>query len=916
MPSVGDIMAGRAFVLLYANDTPLYRGLKMAERRVQQFAYNANRIGRSMLTMATAAGAPLAFAARTFTNFQDVMKEVQAVTGATGQEFDKLYEKAKKLGSTTSFTAGQVAEGMANLGRQGFAPDEIDAAIPSVLNLARATKTELAAAATIAAGTLRALGMEAKEMPRVADVLTATANNSSQTLEELGDTMKYAAPIADEMGLSIEQTAKAVGVLANMQIKGTMAGTALRKIMGDLANTDTQEKLREVGVEALNADRSLRPLGDVMVELGQAMAGMTNAERISFAQDLFGERAYGAALKLSKGGFEDLAAAIDQSSGAAERTAALMDSSLKGVMERLKSAAEGVQIAIGESLSKTLKKAGERVIVLLGQFQQWVQENRETVVTVAKVVAGLAAFGAAAIAVGAVAGSIAATINLVSMAISGLTTAITFLAANPMALLLAALVAVGAYMYTTTQHTAKLTSEMNDLLGQNDALRKTEQDRMDQLAELAAKQQLSTTEMQTAKTIIAELTQKYGDLGVKVNETTGAIEALTEAQRAHNAQQAQQAKDDLKKAILEEMGNISELEQEMSADASMLWPWEMDMSEDMDLGESRWADPERRDLEKKRKAIEERHRHLQEMVDRYRRLGAADEQAITGPKADPMDQMAEAFKLPSQAMTPRAIAEQFKAGQVTGEEALKMNQELQDRLAEYRIQRMVDEQDRAIAEINRRYDAERKKAEELGASLSLVEKARKAALDTADEKYAREKAAEKERRQKAADASNARMRDEIARIEIEKKSRTEIDQVKASGGPGTAAKIKEIERTREKQLLELERQRALKDAKQQGLDPALVNELYDARQALVDQKAKEDKFAEIARGRRQLRDAALAPTAQAGSLEAYQAMARHNDPALTVQKNQLRKLNDIEQHTKDAAEKAGVTVIEVGIGDD
>ncbi len=910
MPSAGDIMAGRAFVLLYAHDTPLYRGLKMAERRVQQFAYNANRIGRSMLTMATAAGAPLAFAARTFANFQDVMKEVQAVTGATGQEFDTLYEKAKRLGSTTSFTASQVAEGMANLGRQGFKPDEIDAAIPSVLNLARATKTELAAAATIAAGTLRALGMEAKEMPRVADVLTATANNSSQTLEELGDTMKYAAPIADEMGLSIEQTAKAVGVLANMQIKGTMAGTALRKIMGSLASTDVQEKLRKVHVEALNADRSLRPLGDVMVELGQAMARMTNAERISFAQDLFGERAYGAALKLSKGGFEDLAAAIDQSSGAAERTAALMDSSLKGVMERLKSAAEGVQIAVGESLSKTLKKAGEHVIVLLGKFQQWVQENRETVVTVAKVVAGLAAFGVAAIAVGSVAGSIAATINLVSMAIGGLTTAVTFLAANPMTLLLAALVAVGVYMYTASKHTAKLTSEMNDLLGQNDALRQTEQDRMDQLAELASKQQLSTTEMQTAKSIISELTQKYGDLGVKVNETTGAIEGLTDAQHALNAQQAQQAKDELKKAILEEMANISELEQEMTADASMLWPWEMDMSEDMDLNGSDWANPERRDLEKKRQAIEQRHRHLQEMVDRYEQIDAGDEFAIAGPKVMSMDEV------DAQATTQQAIKQQFKAGQVTGEEALKMNQELQDRLAEYRIQRMVDEQERAIAEINRRYDAEQKKAKELGASLSLVEKARKAALDAADEKHAREKAAEKERREKTAEASNTRMRDEIARIEIEKKSRDEIAQAKASGDPDAAARVKEIERTREKQLLELERERALKDAKEQGLDPALVNELYDARQAMADQKAKEDRFADIAKGKRQLREAALAPTAQAGSLEAYQAMARHNDPALTLQKNQLRALTDIKQHTKDAADKAGVTVIEVGIGDD
>ncbi len=895
MPSVGDIMAGRAFVLLYANDTPLYRGLKMAERRVQQFAYNANRIGRSMLTMATAAGAPLAFAARTFTNFQDVMKEVQAVTGATGQEFDKLYEKAKKLGSTTSFTAGQVAEGMANLGRQGFAPDEIDAAIPSVLNLARATKTELAAAATIAAGTLRALGMEAKEMPRVADVLTATANNSSQTLEELGDTMKYAAPIADEMGLSIEQTAKAVGVLANMQIKGTMAGTALRKIMGDLANTDTQEKLQEVGVEALNADRSLRPLGDVMVELGQAMARMTNAERIAFAQDMFGERAYGAALKLSKGGFEDLAAAIDQAGGSAERTAALMDSGLGGTIRRLLSAAEGVQIAVGEALAESLGKAGGRVTELLGNLQKWVKENRETVVTVAKVVAGLAAFGAAAIVVGAVAGSIAATINLVAMAIGGLSTAMAFMAANPLVILAAGFVtAAGAIAYFESS-AQRLPSVMGEVREKSDEMRAADQALFQELERLAEKQDLSNTEMDRANTILDTLEGRYGELGVTIDSTSGKIEGMAGAQDKLN--------ESMKRAAVAQLKAEA---QGIEAEIAIMEKDRNDQGFFENFGSLFTGEDERvrQDQLAMGKIMAERAK-----VDAIRRridaLEGGDTDALTGKTTTE-----------TEVVTTETIQQQLVAGQVTGEEALKMNQELQDRLAEYRIQRMVDEQDRAIAEINRRYDAERKKAEELGASLSLVEKARKAALDTADEKYAREKAAEKERRQKAADASNARMRDEIARIEIEKKSRTEIDQVKASGGPGTAAKIKEIERTREKQLLELERGRALKDAKRQGLDPALVNELYDARKALVDQKGKEDKFAQIAQGKRQLRDAALAPTAQMGSLEAYQAMARHNDPALSVQKNQLRKLNDIEQHTKDAAEKAGVTVIEVGIGDD
>lgn len=890
-------MAGRAFVLLYAHDTPLYRGLRMAERRVQQFAYNANRIGRSMLTLATATAAPMALSAKTFADFQDVMKEVQAVTGATGDQFDQLYEKAKRLGSTTSFTAGQVGEGMANLGRQGFKPDEIDAAIPSVLNLARATKTELGVAATIAAGTLRALGMEAREMPRVADVLTATANNSAQTLEELGDTMKYAAPIADEFGLSIEQTAKAIGVLANMQIKGTMAGTSLRKIMGDIANVETQEKLRKVGVEALNADGSLRPLGDTMVEIGQAMANMTNAERISFAQDLFGDRAYGAALKLTKGGFDDLAAAIDNAAGSAERTAGIMDDGLGGTIRKLMSALEGVQIAVGEALSEALQKAGGGIMEYLAGLKTWIEDHQQAVLTVAKLVAALAAFGATAIAVGASASALSALFGVLAMkvaitttALKGLQIALLYLAANPMMALAGGLAAVGGAMYATSQHTAQLSSEMNDLLTQNDALRRSERERMDQLAELAAKEQLSATEMQTAKSIIAELSEKYGDLGLRINETTGAIEGMTEAQRLFNEEQARDAKDELKAAIAEEQANIREMELEMQADARWLMPWEMSNP----FGEGKLGDAEEKDLENKEAAIAARHKRLQILVDRYKRVVAGDQQAITGAGSP------DAAQAEGQAATADDIKAQFAAGKVTSDEAVKMNEEMQDRISEYRIQRIADEQQRTIAEINKRYDAEREKAKELGSDLSLVEKARRGALKTTREKHEQQKREEEKRQKEAAEASNKRMRDDIARIEIERKSQEQIAQVKAAGGP--ASKVKELERIRERELLERDRQIALREAKEQGLDPAIVNELYDARQALAEQQATQDRFAEINRGRRELKEAALAPTARMGSLEAYQAIARHDDPGLRVQENILRQTVDVVHNTARTAE--------------
>jgi hypothetical protein len=212
---------------------------------------------------------------------------------------------------------------------------------------------------------------------------------------------------------------------------------------------------------------------------------------------------------------------------------------------------------------------------------------------------------------------------------------------------------------------------------------------------------------------------------------------------------------------------------------------------------------------------------------------------------------------------------------------------------------------------------EAKKAEGLGADLKTVEEARQAALQAARGDHAEQKKKEDERQQQAAEISNQKMRDEIAKIEIERKSRDDIAQTTAAGGSGSAARVKELELERQRALLELERKTALREAKTQGLDPAIVNELYDARQAMTEQQAKQDRFAEISRGRRELSQAALAPTARMGSLEAYQAIARHGDPALRVQENQLRKLSDIDRNTQRAAEAAeDFGFAEVGIGDD
>ncbi len=168
------------------------------------------------------------------------------MTGSTGEAFDALTKTAQRLGRETSFTAQQVADAMVALGRMGFDPSEIEASISSVLNLSRATGTELAESADIAANSLRIFGLEAQKMSKVSDILTATANGSAQTLTDLFEGLKMAGPQGAAAGETLDEVCASIGIMANMGIKGSLAGTALRKAYVQFANVDIQSILRSV----------------------------------------------------------------------------------------------------------------------------------------------------------------------------------------------------------------------------------------------------------------------------------------------------------------------------------------------------------------------------------------------------------------------------------------------------------------------------------------------------------------------------------------------------------------------------------------------------------------------------------------------------------------------------------------------
>ena len=398
----GNVKAGRAFVEIMLDQTRLERGLKSAQAKLKNFGTSLTTAGKGMVTVATIAAAPFAFATKTFADFDDQMRMVKAVTGATEKEFKSLTEVAEKLGRETSFTAKQVADGMAAMGRMGFNAKEIEAAIPAVLNLSRATGTELGEAAETAANNMRVFGIESSKMADVSDILTATANGSAITLTDLAEGMKMAGPQAAAARDNIVNVSAALGVLGNMGIKGSLAGTALRKSYSQFAKTDVQDKLKAIGIATVDANGNLRSMPEIMADIAKAMATMPTAKRLGFAEEIFDLRGSLAGLQL--GGniqqLDEFIKKLKNVSGVAAQTASEMDKGIGGAFRRFMSAVEGVQIAIGRVIGDAIAPYMDKISQMLNRIAEWIAKHKEVVIMAVKVIAGVAALGAALVVAG------------------------------------------------------------------------------------------------------------------------------------------------------------------------------------------------------------------------------------------------------------------------------------------------------------------------------------------------------------------------------------------------------------------------------------------------------------------------------------------------------------------------------------
>lgn len=298
--------------------------------------------------------------------FDASMSKVAAVSGASGEAFDRLREKAREMGATTKFTAAESADAMNYMAMAGWKTDEMISGISGVMNLAAASGEDLATTSDIVTDALSAFGLKARDSGHFADILAAASSNANTNVSMMGETFKYAAPVAGALGYSAEDVAEAIGLMANSGIKASQAGTGLRTIMTKLSKdfTINSKELGKVKIATTNTDGSMRELSDILADARAAFGHLTESEKANEAQNLVGKNAMSAFLALMQAAPEDvvkLSDAIENCDGAAKNMANTMSDNLKGDIDKLKSAWQDLQIELFDSAKGPMRDVVQTV---------------------------------------------------------------------------------------------------------------------------------------------------------------------------------------------------------------------------------------------------------------------------------------------------------------------------------------------------------------------------------------------------------------------------------------------------------------------------------------------------------------------------------------------------------------------------
>lgn len=420
--SASAIRAGKAFVELSLEKTKFVRDLRKLQTSLRSTGNYLKGLGNDMMLLGGTGTLPFVGALKMFADFDDKMRTLKAVTGATEGQIDGLRAQTRRLGATTAFTASQVGDTSVTLARMGLGVIGVRNGLRPMLNLTRATGTEthrVGEAALFAASALSQYRLDSSRFADVCDVMAYAANHSAMDIFDMGEAMKIAAPSAKTVNEDIRDTASALMLLANAGVRGSLAGTSLRKIYQSLAaqSGETEgltkeqiaegiaglEQLRQMGVAVVDPKTgNLRKVADIMVDLAQNVRQMANGEKINFATDIFDLRGSLGALTMlqNPGDLKKFRQELNSVTGYAQKAADEIESGPGGMLRLLKSQFEDIVISIGEAVYKVIEPFKNSLKTVATIIKKIISANQGLIGKIALVFAGTFVLGVALVAIG------------------------------------------------------------------------------------------------------------------------------------------------------------------------------------------------------------------------------------------------------------------------------------------------------------------------------------------------------------------------------------------------------------------------------------------------------------------------------------------------------------------------------------
>ncbi|OLN21705.1 phage tail tape measure protein [Domibacillus antri] len=375
---------------------------KSVQERMQQTGDSINQTGQNMRDgmgpAAAAIGGALIVAVKKSADFDTAMRKAGAIANASAEELDKMRESALNLGATTSLSASEVANAMTEMAAKGFTATQVISAMPGVISAAEASGEDLAIAADTVASALNIFGLKASDANKVADILAQTANSTAAGITDMQYALKYAGPPAAALGVSLEETSAAVGLMTNAGMKGEQAGTTLRAALLALLDPSKEnaKMMDSMGIAITDASGNFVGISQLIENISSSMDGMTDAQKAATLSSLVGTEAVSGMLSLMDAGpekIDKMTASLEKSGGASKKAADEMKAGIGGALENLSGAFDSFLITYGDQLVPYVQKAAKWLTDLTNKFTALPDAVKKNIVIITAVIGILAGLG-------------------------------------------------------------------------------------------------------------------------------------------------------------------------------------------------------------------------------------------------------------------------------------------------------------------------------------------------------------------------------------------------------------------------------------------------------------------------------------------------------------------------------------------